>query len=222
MNDLTPDLNNVWLALMNIAKNSGASIMFIGVRAQTGVSFCAREFAQLSQSRATKAVWLLDLDFFANGQLEKFKKDGAKFTGPFDMCFGVRPFWRLNPANHEADIKGAIVGMRIDDSKLFVSRFRRDRLKSGQNIQIGPAAKYWQNLKKHIEITIIDAPPTEASRAGIAIASDVDAIVIVVDSESDFEETAALRDELISRGGNLIGLVVIEEAKSQKKNFARA
>lgn len=222
MNDLAPDLNNVWLALMNIAQGRGASIMFIGARAGTSVSYCANNFAKLSQSRATKAVWLLDLDFFKNSQLENFKTNGAKLSGPFDMCFGMRPFWRLIPSYQETDLKSVIVGMRIDDSKLFISRFRGEKLKQGQNIQIGPAAKYWQNLKQHIELTIIDAPPVEISRAGIAIAPDIDAIVIVVDESSDFDEIAALRDELTARGGNIIGLVIVEENTQSNKKMARA
>lgn len=220
MNDLSANLDSVWLALMNIAKGDGASIMFISPNQGAGTSFASQNFAKLSQSRATKAVWLLDLDFFANKQLENFKRSGAKFTGPFDMSFGIRPFWRLLPNSQDVDLRSIIIGMRVDNSKLFISKFRSEKLKSGQNIQIGPAPKYWQNLKEHIELTIIDAPSTDISRAGLVIAQDIDAIVIVVNEQTDFDQTAILRDEIIARGGNIIGLVVVESINANK--MARA
>lgn len=211
MSDLTPDFNNVWSALINLSQGNGATIMFIGARSQIGTSFCASNFANIAVKRATKGIWLLDLDFFSNAQFENYRAKNNNFSGPFDMCFGARPFWRLVPSNLEIDLRTIIVGMRVNNSKLFISRFRHEKLGKGQNIQIGPSPKFWETLKKNIEITIIDAPSTDTSRAGLAIAQDMDAIVLVVNSNSNVEETEVLRDEIYARGGNIIGIIMVED-----------
>lgn len=215
MDSQVQELNNVWTALQSVAKFGGASVMFLGVGIGDSASFCARNFAQIAQNRANKAVWLLDLDFFNNGQYNEFTKNGANISGPYDMTFGQKPFWRLSPANQNVDLSSLLVAGRIDQSKLFVSRFRRDKLLNNQSIQIGPMPEYWAALRNSIDMVIVDAPSIDISRAGLALISDMDGIVLVIDSvSSDAQDVAALRDEILQRGGNCLGAIMVNNSQS--------
>jgi hypothetical protein len=206
------DLNNVWAALVSVATHGGASIMFIGTGVGDSVSYCARAFSEIALNRATKPVWLLDLGFFSENQFSHFSKIGANITGPFDMTFGQKPFWRLNP-NNNSNVQELLVGARVGNSNLFISRFRREKMQAGQNVQITSTPDYWKALRQNLEVVVVDAPPLEQSRAGLALVPDMDAVVIVIDSNNtDAVDGIELRDEIVARGGNCIGAIVVNNS----------
>ena len=222
MNDLSQNLQNVWSALAKVSGGNGASIMFIGAKSGDGTSMCARGFAKLCENRATKSVWLLDLDFFADGQFNFFNRGKESWNGPFDMTFGQTPFWRAVPRSTDGN-QGfrSIVGYNLKGTKLYVSRFIKASLKPGQTLQIGPSPAYWAKVCEKIDVTIIDAPALERSRAGLALVSQIDAVVLVIDGENgDPRDSMVLRDEILSRGGNCIGVVVVNSNKKSKKRAA--
>lgn len=220
MNDLSQNLQNVWSALAKASGGSGASIMFIGAKPGDGASMCARGFAKLCESRAARAVWLLDLDFFADGQFGYFNRGKGTWNGPYDMTFGQTPFWRTVPRSSDANNGyGALVGYNLKGTKLYVSKFRKEAIKSGQTIQIGPAPEYWATINKKIDVTIIDAPALDRSRAGLALVSQIDAVVLVIDGDNgDPRDSMTLRDEILSRGGNCLGVVVVNSSKKIRKH----
>ena len=126
------------------------------------------------------------------------------------MTFGRAPFWRATPRMAgAAQGEGAIVGYRVGNTKLFVSKFRRETLSQGQSIQVGPAPEYWRAVKNAIDITVIDAPPIEKSRSGLAICQDMDAVVLVLNANSDGRDAFELRDEILARNGNILGVVMV-------------
>lgn len=193
--------------------------MFIGARRTDGVPEIARAFAELSASRAPRSAWLLDLNFFTGGQFEAFGGEEAGLQGPFDMTFGRAPFWRAVPrAPDGGQGEGALVSYRTTDPKLFVSRFRRDVLGPGQKLQVAPAPEYWRALRNAVDMTVVEAPALESSRAGLAIAPDMDGIVLVIDGQSgDARDAMELRDEVLSRGGRWLGIVWSNRAKRGRK-----
>ncbi len=212
MDDLPGQMQSVWSAVVGSTGGRGAAVMFVSARSGTGTSFCARAFAQLAAARAARSAWLVDLDLFANGQFSAMGGDGAGWPGPYDMTFGRSPFWRATPrAPDGSQGEGVIVGYRVGASKLFVSAFRREALMPGQTVQVTPSADYWRTLATAVDMTVVDAPALERSRAALALVADMDATVLVVDGKAgDPADALELRDEILARGGKVLGAVVVE------------
>lgn len=212
MDDLPGQMQSVWSAVVGSTGGRGAAVMFISARSGTGTSYCARAFAQLAAARAPRSAWLVDLDLFTNSQFSAMGGDGAGWPGPYDMTFGRSPFWRATPrAPDGSQGEGVIVGYRVGASKLFVSAFRREALVPGQTLQVTPAADYWRTLASAVDLTVVDAPALERSRAALALVADMDATVLVVDGKvGDPADALELRDEILARGGKVLGAVVVE------------
>jgi hypothetical protein len=219
MNSLEGQMQSVWSAVAAATGGAGAAVMFIGARRGDGVSEISRSFARLSASRAAKSVWLLDLDFFADGQFDALGGSTGRFSGPFDMTFGRMPFWKASPrAPDGSQGEGAVVGYRSNVDKLFVSRFNKSALLGDQKLQVAPAPDYWRAVRSAIDMTIIDAPALEQSRAGLALVADMDGIVLVIDNDhGDVRDAVEMRDEIIGRGGHCLGIVVSGQGKKPRK-----
>lgn len=220
MDDLPGQMQSVWSAVVGSTGGRGAAVMFISARSGTGTSTCARAFAQLAAARAPRSAWLVDLDLFSDSQFTAMGGVDAGWPGPYDMTFGRSPFWRATPrAPDGSQGEGVIVGYRVGGSKLFVSAFRREALSPGQTLQVTPAADYWRSLGTAIDMTVVDAPALERSRAALALAADMDATVLVVDGKAgDPADAMELRDEILARGGKVIGAVVVETDRRRGPN----
>lgn len=224
MADIGDQLHNVWASISTNIKGKGANVMFISARASDGCDDIACAFAKLAAKRTAKPVLLMDLDFVNNNQYHKLGGDKFKWQGPFDLSMSLKPFWRLIPHRREnLEIeKKLLVGYRVGNSKLFVTRLRQEKIDAEQSIQIGPNIKYWSVLKGAFEINVIDAPPLEYSGAGLAIVGDMDAVIMVIDADINPDSAMELRDNIQKRGGNIIGIIVVENDMSQNKNAAGA
>jgi hypothetical protein len=222
MGDLHGQMQGVWSAVAAATGGSGAAVMFVGARRSDGVSDCARAFAQLCTTRASRPVWLLDLDLFGGHQFASLGGDDGGWSGPFDMTFGQAPFWRALPRSVDGRMgEGIVVSYRSPDGRLFVSRARRDALMPGQSLQVAAAPDYWRAVRQSVEMTIVDAPPLERSRAGLAIAADMDGVVLVVDAErGDARDAIEMRDEVLSRGARCLGVVVVKPGRRRLKGAA--
>lgn len=223
MDAVGDQLHGVWSAVAAATGGAGAAVMFLGARRSDGVSEIARNFADLAASRAARSVWLLDLDFFSDGQYGALGGSNARFAGPFDMTFGRLPFWRASPrAPDGSQGEGAVVGYRTRVDKLFVSRFDKSALQAEQKLQVAPAPDYWRAVRQNVDLTIVDAPPLELSRAGLALVSDMDGVVLVIDAENgDVRDAIEMRDEILGRGGRCLGIVVSELGHAPARNFKR-
>ncbi|MFN8731749.1 MAG: hypothetical protein ACK5ZD_01145, partial [Hyphomonadaceae bacterium] len=70
-------------------------------------------------------------------------------------------------------------------------------------------------VRRSVDLTIVDAPPLEQSRAGLALAADMDGVILVIDgNKSDVRESIDLRDEVGGRGGRCLGIVVTGQSGS--------
>jgi hypothetical protein len=215
MNANADQMQGVWSAVAAATGGAGAAVMFMGARRGDGISTIARSFAELSASRAARSVWLLDLDFFTDAQFEALGGGSGRLGGPFDMTFGRMPFWRASPrAPDGSQGEGAVVGYRTGVSKLFVSRFNRPALIGDQKLQVAPAPDYWRAVRNHVDMTVVDAPALEQSRAGLALVADMDGVVLVIDGENgDVRDAIEMRDEVLGRGGRCLGIVVSEAGR---------
>lgn len=219
MDIIQEQMQGVWSAVAAATGGAGAAVMFMGARRGDGVSSIARSFAKLSAGRAARSVWLLDLDFFADGQFEALGGNSGRFSGPFDMTFGRMPFWKATPrAPDGSQGEGAVVGYRSTNQKLFVSRFSKSALHADQKLQVAPAPEYWRAVRSNVDMTVVDAPPLEQSRAGLALVADMDGVVLVIDNDhGDVRDAIEMRDEVIGRGGRCLGIVVSGAGKKPKK-----
>jgi hypothetical protein len=224
MNTIGDQMQGVWSAVAAATGGAGAAVMFMGARRGDGVSMIARSFAELSATRAARSVWLLDLDFFTDAQFQALGGGSGRLGGPFDMTFGRMPFWRASPrAPDGSQGEGAVVGYRSRIDKLFVSRFNKSALSSEQKLQVAPAPDYWRAVRNHVDLTIVDAPALEQSRAGLALVADMDGVVLVIDGENgDVRDAIEMRDEVLGRGGRCLGIVVSEPGAKMMRKPAKA
>ena len=67
---------------------------------------------------------------------------------------------------------------------------------------------FWTNLKLNFDLVLIDSPPLTVSPDGLAMASKVDGVILVVEAEKTKWRTARYVKEQIERvGGNILGVV---------------
>ncbi len=213
MKDLRPDITGLWRALRRVPSREGGQIVLVcGARAGEGTSSVAASLAVLAQARARRAVWLVDLDLSANHAFRAFEQGFAPELGQpgraYDAGFSTAPV-RVAGKPAAPGQRSLFCAHQIGLSKLFVTRLRRELLKSGETVRFMPSAGWWQALRAQAEFIIIDAPPLEVSGAALAVAKQVDASLIVVRSDRTCaQDVMAVREELESYGGQVVGLVL--------------
>jgi hypothetical protein len=114
------------------------------------------------------------------------------------------------------------VGYRTSVPKLFVSKFVKSNLHAQQKLQVNPAPDYWRAVRQKIDMTVLDAPSLDVSRAGLALVADMDGVVLVIDNQrSSVADAIMLRDEVLARGGRCLGVVVSGQGKKSRKSTSR-
>jgi hypothetical protein len=196
------------------APSGGRAILFASARSSQGCSRIARAFAEAAAKGAPRGVWLVDLDFEGNGQFAHYDEPRSSLTpgAAGDAGFGAIPFWRVAPAQDGDAPQGAgdrLTAHRLGQSRLFVSRFQAADLPAQARLQVGPQPAYWAAAKAALDLIVVDAPALERSRAGLAVAGDMDGVVLVADAqEADALDLGLTRDAIESRGGRCLGLAL--------------
>jgi Mrp family chromosome partitioning ATPase len=216
MRDLRSDLGDLYRALAQTpGVEGGRSVMFMSARSGEGVSSVAASFALLAAQHARRAVWLVDVDLKRNHQFNTFA------VGPFAQAFGgvgppysaalkTQPFFTVEPEDAEANAGlGLFTAHRVGDTRLMVTQFDKSRLKSTQAIRIRTQPDYWQAVRAATDWAVVDAPALELAGAGLAIASQMDRVVIVVRAdETTPADVDAVRREIEAHGGKVAGVVL--------------
>jgi len=95
----------------------------------------------------------------------------------------------------------------VGGRRWWVTRFRREALRTGQSARILAAPAYWDALRNHADWVIVDCPAAERSRIVLATAPFVDANILVVAAEAgDSDRPPALRDAIERAGGACAGV----------------
>jgi hypothetical protein len=82
----------------------------------------------------------------------------------------------------------------------------------GALIQLEEIDRYWRAAKAGAEITIVDAPALERSRAALPLVPFMDGVVMIVSGEKGSStHSIALKREIDARGGNLLGIVYTDK-----------
>ena len=216
MIDLRQDLASTWRTMSRMPSQGGArTVMFLSSHRGVGVSSVAASFAALAANRSTRSVWLFDLDLMSNAQHRAFS--GGQWRalmgalGPAHSAeLGEASMYSLSSVDDQvAQNKQLLTVHRAGRSRLLVTRFRHEKLLPGQQVRVRTGAEYWRQLRGIADWVIIDAPPLEESGAGLAVCSQVDAVVPVIRADYTPAHVAArVKREIESHGGNCVGVVL--------------
>ena len=230
MVNLTAEMAQLWASLGPPRPGRGRVIEFICANRGEGCSTIAREFARFAAGRAQRPVWLVDLDLFAPGQHADITAEPGRYgelgrpavASPDGSCFfTVQPPGRDREGKPVPDAS-YLAGQNAGGSRLWVTRFRRERLRAGQSPHLAPSPDYWNAMRKHAELVVVDAPSADRSPAGLTMAPLMDTTVLVVAADGeDTRGPAALRDAIEQAGGRCAGLV-FNRGRIEAPGFLRA
>jgi Mrp family chromosome partitioning ATPase len=204
-------------------------VQFVSPTAGAGASTVAREFARQVASTARRGVWLVELDLMKGEQFDHLAEDRETYgrigeparASPTEaMFFTVTPKIKGADGQPWSDVR-YLAAHTVGQSRLWVTRFRREALRPGQTAQILCEPDYWDALRPHADYVVIDAPSADRSAACRATAPFMDANVLVVSAaDRNTAATAALRDNIAAVGGRCAGMV-LTRARPEPPKFLR-
>jgi len=218
MYDLRSDLEPLWRAAgrLTVAKG-GRGIMFIAAHEGEGTSSIAASFALMAAEKSRRASWLIDLDLHENPQFEAFRHGAFGTSGlsrAYDASLGTRPFYdiiegRRGERRGTEDSTKLLAAHQVRGTRLLVTRFRNERVVHGGKIHLSTRSEWWAALRRGVDWAIVDAPSVERSGAGLAMASQLDGVIIVVQADRTRPDTVTnLTKEIEAYGGQLLGVVM--------------
>jgi len=216
--DLSREMGELAASLGPLAGPTGADrgrvIQFAAARGREGTSTIAREFARFMAGRVRRPVWLVDADLEVGDQYSQFVGQQT-YYGPLGAATAASPdgsiFFRVSPPSMEGGrpVPDAryLVAHPLAGSQLWVTHFRANRLKGDQAVSIVTGPGYWNALRKHADLIIVDSPAADRSQTSVMLAPAMDATVLVAAADEDeMHSPAMLRGALQSAGGRVAGL----------------
>jgi Mrp family chromosome partitioning ATPase len=229
MVDLSAEMPELWASLGAPPPGRPRVFEFIAAQDGEGVSTVAREFALYAAREAGRRVWLVDLDLMAQSQAVSLSADPARFgvLGPSaaatpdgSMFFSVQPPLNRPDGRPWPDAR-YISAHSVGGAGLWVTNFRREAMRGRQGVHVLPGAEYWNALRRHADIIVVDAPATERSQAGITVAPFMDEVILVVAADQgDVRASGELRDTLVEAGARCAGLF-FNRVQAEGPGFAR-
>ena len=191
--------------------------MFVAATPGEGVSTVAREFAAFASDRVKRNVWLVELGVPGFAQVQALAEERDRYgvlgkeaaaSPDGSAFFAVRP--QARGADGQAWPDGRyLAAHRVGERKLWVTRFRRELLRQGQAVRQIPSGRYWEALRKHADLVVVDAPAASESPAATMTAPFADMTVIVAAADSgDMNRAAAVRDSIVAAGGRCAGVFI--------------
>jgi len=175
----------------------GRTVMLAPVTPGAGASTLAGALARAAARHCSRPVWLFDLDFLRNCQSMSMRLNGQGYAGELE---GLR-FWRAEP-----DQAGRLAMRRVEDAPVFVSRFEREP-GAVRRLTFHSSKEYWRLVRRATPLAFLDAP--HDSPAIMALAGDIDGVILVADARTASAEAA---DEKAARieeaGGRVLGVIV--------------
>jgi Mrp family chromosome partitioning ATPase len=194
-------------------------VMFMSARSGEGASSVAASFALLAAEQARRAVWLIDVDLKRNHLFNTFA------VGPFADAFGgvgppysaalkTQPFFSVEPEDPEAAARPwSLHGPSRWRNPAHGHAVRQGAAQAGQSIRIKTQPAYWQAVRAATDWAVVDAPALELAGAGLAIASQMDRVVIVVKALTTQRRRMSmpLGARVEAHGGRVAGVVLNRE-----------
>jgi Mrp family chromosome partitioning ATPase len=227
MVDLSTEMAELCGRLSAVPGGPGRVLQFVSAEPGEGVSTVAREFACFAAAQARRGVWLVELDLYRGEHAAALRADPVRFgalgeatrASPNETCFfSVDPKLQGVDGRPWPDIR-YLDAYPVGDLRFWVTRFRREAMKPGQDVRILNTPGYWNTLRAHADWVVVDAPALSRSAAALAIAPLVDANVLVVSGErKDVDGPIRLKGALSQAGGRCAG-VVFNKAPSAPPRF---
>ncbi|HUO21545.1 MAG TPA: sugar kinase [Caulobacteraceae bacterium] len=224
MVDLASEMAQLWMALGPPIPDRGRVITFVSATPGEGASTVAREFAAFAADRVRRNVWLVDMSLPESRQARAFLEERERY-GALGREAAASPngsaFFAVQPAMRGPDGRPwpssrYLAAHQVAKRRLWVTRFRRELMRQGQSVSVTPGGEYWNTLRKHADLVVIDAPAASDSPAALMTARYADTVVIVVAADKgDMHRAARLRDAIVAAGGRCAG-VVYNKAAPQK------
>lgn len=221
MVDMSAEMADLWASLGAPAPGRARVISFVAARTGEGTSTVAREFALHAARRGGRRTWLIDLDMMASPQYETLLADPQRY-GPLGPAAAASPdgstFFTVQPALRAPDGRpwpdARYIGAHmVGTLKLWVTRFRREALRGRQAVHVLPTGDYWNALRRHADLVVVDCPAADRSQAALTVSQFMDETVLVVAAdEPDVRAPAQLRDSIASAGGRCAGLFFNRQA----------
>lgn len=218
MKDLRDRMEPVVRAAAGVSPAAGARcVMFIAARKGEGTSSVAASFALLTARKSSRPTWLVDLDFRRNPLFRAFQEGFARDVGQpgraYDASLKTEPIYATSPAvvrgEPRKDVRRLLGVHPVQGTRLMVTRFRTEALLKGQRVQLRTRPEWWSRLRKAAGAVVVDAPSLERSSAGLAMASQMDGVFLVLAADSTgADEVIALRDQVEAHGGHVAGVVM--------------
>jgi hypothetical protein len=216
MVDLASEMAQVWASLRPPPKGQARVVQFVAARGGEGTSTVAREFARYAVSRVRRPVWLVDLDLMESPQNDAIAAQPGLY-GPLGRQAAASPdgstFFTIQPPARGRDGRlmsdaRYLIAYPVGGPRFWVTRFRRELLHVGQTVHVIPNPKYWNALRRHADVIVVDAPAVDRSKAALTIAPFIDDTVLVVAAdEGDAAGPAALKAAIVAAKGRCAGLV---------------
>lgn len=230
MLDLNAEMAELWGSLGAPAPGRARLVQFVAARGGEGTSSVAREFARFAARRAGRSVWLIELDLLAQAQVKAVRSDPERYgelSGPVaaspddSMFFSVRPP-QEGPGGAPVPDARYLVAHGLKGSRMWVTRFRNEALQPRQTLQLNPGRAYWEAMRGHADLIVVDSPAAERSQAALMIAPFMDQTVLVVAAdETDVRAPALLKDSIAAAGGRCAG-VFFNRVTVHKPAFLKA
>jgi Mrp family chromosome partitioning ATPase len=215
MVDLTAETTELWAALGKPTPGRGRVIQLVGARTGVGTSTVARELAFTASRRPGASVWLVDLDVLTSPQYGALTAEPERYgvlgppaaaTPDGSSFLTVQPPV-AGPDGRTAPDSSFLAAYQVGDARWWTTRFLRTQMCGGQGVHILPRHDYWDGLRRHADLIIVDCPAAAQSKAALTIAPAMDQTIIVVAADDpDVRGPAALRDSLSAAGAQVAGL----------------
>jgi Mrp family chromosome partitioning ATPase len=215
MVDLSAEMAGLWGAIEAQPAGRARLIQFAAATAKEGASTVAREFAFYAATRAGRRVWLVDLDLMGSSQAAAIAAEASRY-GPLGppsaaspngaVFFTVQPPLRRPDGRPWSDAR-YFAAHAVGAAPFWVTRFRADALRGPQAVQMLAGGEYWQALRRHADLIVVDAPSADRSTAAVTVARFMDETILVVAADQpDIGAPGRLRDAIASAGGRCSGI----------------
>ncbi|MFN7055807.1 hypothetical protein [Hyphomonas sp.] len=218
MHDLRPHLTSLIAAGVFQPRGAGAPIIqFMAARRGEGTSSVAASAALLACESSARPVWLIDADFTGNAVYNAFAEGRLSGIGrpgrPLDASLGTPQIYRL-AGGAETPGSGKLLTLhQIGETRLFVTRFRTERLAPGQSVHFTDAPDWWQAVRRIAGCVVIDCPAFSDASLALRLAAVADGAVLVVGADATpAAEVAALASAYQAAGGQVLGTVLNRSA----------
>ncbi|MEM9738976.1 MAG: hypothetical protein AAF829_03840 [Pseudomonadota bacterium] len=200
--------------------SGGRAILFVTPSSPAAVRTAAIGFARATSLRATRPVWLIDLDLRDNGLFHHLEvtapthqnQPGRAFSAALDSAPFYRPVGRRLIATQGGVNPTKLLSLHeVPGSNLYVSRFRVEAMAAGQKLSLSRSDDWWTAARAKSDWITVHALPLEQGGNALTLCPDVDGVVLVVEADrTPLDDVMIMQEEVESAGGRVIGAVMVQ------------